>query len=126
MSKQTTNETTYLFATIGARTERGGQVTRVSSAATFDDLGIASVGDIVTYDDGTEAVIVDGAGLAATLDDKPIALVGSRLSNGDCIVKAAQTAFGIAVRDGDEIPGLFDPEYLQSSADASSAGGNHA
>ncbi|RQR29041.1 hypothetical protein DIE23_22620 [Burkholderia sp. Bp9143] len=126
MSKQAINETTHLFATIGARTERGGKVTRVSTNATVDDLGLAVVGDIVAYEDGTEATIVDGAGLAAMWEDRPVALVGSHLSNGDRIVTAAQDAFGITVRDGEEIPGLFDSTYSPTMADAARTGGRHA
>ncbi|MGR3909688.1 PAAR domain-containing protein [Burkholderia sp. SR8] len=126
MSKQAINETMHLFATIGARTERGGTVARVSSNATFADLGLAVVGDIVAYEDGTEATIIDGAGYAAMREGRPIALVGSRLSNGDRIVTAAQNAFGIAVRDGQEIPGLFDSTYSPISADAARTGGHGA
>ncbi|WP_341312608.1 PAAR domain-containing protein [Paraburkholderia sp. IMGN_8] len=101
---------THLFATIGATTGRGGRVTRVSTTATIHDKGLAVVGDIVTYDDGTEATIIDGAGFAATWADKPVALVGSRLSNGDRIT-AAQHDFGITVHEGEQIPGLFDPAW---------------
>lgn len=126
MSKQAINETTYFFATIGARTERGGKVARVSTKATIDDLGLAVVGDIVAYEDGTEAMIVDGAGFAAMWGNRPVALVGSRLSNGDRIVTAAQGAFGITVRDGEEIPGLFDPAYSPILADAVRTGDSRA
>ncbi|KML60730.1 hypothetical protein VL15_07975 [Burkholderia cepacia] len=126
MSKQAINETTHLFATIGARTERGGQVSRVSTDATIDDLGLAVVGDIVGYEDGTEATIVDGAGFAAMWGNRPVALVGSQLSNGDRIVIATQDAFGITVRDGEEIPGLFDPAYSLILSDAVRAGGDRA
>jgi uncharacterized Zn-binding protein involved in type VI secretion len=98
----------------------------VSSNATFADLGLAVVGDIVAYEDGTEATIIDGAGYAAMREGRPIALVGSRLSNGDRIVTAAQNAFGIAVRDGQEIPGLFDSTYSPISADAARTGGHGA
>jgi uncharacterized Zn-binding protein involved in type VI secretion len=125
MSKHAINETMHLFATVGARTERGGKVTRVSSHATIDNLGLAVVGDTVEYEDGTEATIVDGAGFAAMWEDRPVALVGSHLSNGDRIVTAAQNAFGITVRDGEEIPGLFDSTY-SPMADAVRTGGRRA
>ncbi|HIC7212424.1 PAAR domain-containing protein [Burkholderia stabilis] len=72
MSKQSINETMHLFATIGARTERGGKVAHVSTNATIDNLGLAVVGDIVAYEDGTEATIVDGAGFAATWGNRPV------------------------------------------------------
>ena len=65
MSEQK-NETTHLFATIGALTERGGRVSRVTTRAEYGGKALARVGDIVTYDDGSEATIIDGAGFAAT------------------------------------------------------------
>ncbi|RKT26397.1 PAAR motif-containing protein [Paraburkholderia sp. RAU2J] len=102
----------FLFATVGSLSERGGRITCVSTSATIDDKGLAVVGDIVTYQDGTEATIIDGAGFAAMWSNKPFALVGSRLSNGDRIISAPQDSFGITVRDGEDIPGLFDPLYV--------------
>lgn len=83
MSEQQNKEVTYLFATIGSQTERGGRVTTATSGLEVTGLGIARVDDIVTYGDGSEAVIVDGAGEYAVSERKPIALVGSHLSNGD-------------------------------------------
>ncbi|TDN70674.1 PAAR motif-containing protein [Paraburkholderia sp. BL10I2N1] len=112
MSEQQKNGTTCPFATIGARTGRGGRVARVSTTATIHERGLAVVGDLVTYDDGTETTIIDRAGFAAMWADKPIALVGSRLSNGDTITTAMQDEFGITVRDGEDISGLFDPAYM--------------
>ena len=112
MSEQKNNETTYLFVTIGSRTERGGHVTRVSTKLEYKGMMLARVGDIVTYDDGSEAVILDGAGFAAAWEDKPFALVGSRLSNGDTIKETLQDDFGITVRSDKTVPGLFDPAYV--------------
>ena len=105
------NETTYLFVTVGSRTKDGGHVTRVSTKAEYEGMALARVGDIVTYADGSEASIIDGAGFAAAWEDKPFALVGSRLSNGDTITEKLQDGFGISVPDGELIPGLFDPAY---------------
>jgi uncharacterized Zn-binding protein involved in type VI secretion len=98
----------FLFATVDSFSERGRRITRVPTSATIDDKGVAVVGDIVTYEDGTEATIIDGAGFAAMWGNKPVALVGSRLSNGDRIISTPQDSFGITVRDGEDIPGLFD------------------
>jgi uncharacterized Zn-binding protein involved in type VI secretion len=126
MSKQPENETTYMFATIGARTERGGRITRVTTQAEFEGLAAARVGDIVTYDDGSEATIIDGAGSAAMWDNKPFALVGSHLSNGDKIVESQQDSWGITVRDGEPIPGLFDPSYALPAVDDLPEGGANA
>jgi uncharacterized Zn-binding protein involved in type VI secretion len=111
MSERKNNETTHLFVTIGSRTKDGGRVTRVSTEAEYEGLALARVGDIVTYDDGSEATIIDGAGFAAAWEDKPLALVGSRLSNGDTITETLQDGCGITVRDGVPVPGLFDPTY---------------
>jgi uncharacterized Zn-binding protein involved in type VI secretion len=112
MSEQKNNETTYLFVTIGSRTKRGGHVTRVSTKVEYKGMALARVGDIVTYDDGSEATIIDGAGFAAAWKDKPFALVGSRLSNGDTITETLQDGFGITVRSDKPVLGLFDPAYV--------------
>ncbi|QYD68564.1 PAAR domain-containing protein [Paraburkholderia edwinii] len=111
MPDQQEKEATYFFATIGARTELGGRVTKATTHIECDGLAFARVGDIVTYEDGSEASIVDGAGSAAISDDKPIALVGSSLSNGDKITQTLQNGCCITVRVGEEIPGLFDATY---------------
>ena len=111
MPEQQKNETTYLFVTVGSRTKDGGHVTRVSTKAEYEGMALARVGDIVTYADGSEASIIDGAGFAAAWEDQPFALVSSRLSNGDTITETLQDGFGISVREGELIPGLFDPAY---------------
>ncbi|WP_080436285.1 PAAR domain-containing protein [Burkholderia ubonensis] len=81
---------TYLFATIGALTERGGRVTEATGSLTIAGLAVARVGDAVTYEDGSEAVITDGAGNYAVSGNKPFALVGSRLSNGDTVTDSPE------------------------------------
>jgi uncharacterized Zn-binding protein involved in type VI secretion len=112
MSEQERKGTHYHFATIAALTERGG---RVSTASEFRlcGLGIARVGDVVTYPGGSEAVIVDGAGYASTIDNRAAALVGSHLSNGDKIIETpwAHLAKGLFIEDGREVPGLFDANW---------------
>jgi uncharacterized Zn-binding protein involved in type VI secretion len=100
------------FATVGSTTERGGRVAHASSGMKIAELAVARVGDKVVYEDGSEAHIIDGAGFAAVHLDKPLALVGSRLSNGDRIVKSLQTGSGINERAGKPIEGLFDPDYV--------------
>ncbi|WP_322061470.1 PAAR domain-containing protein [Paraburkholderia sp. J63] len=104
--------THYRFATTAALTERGG---RVSTASEFRlcGLGIARVGDVVTYPDGSEAVIVDGAGYAATIDNRAAALVGSHLSNGDRIIETpwGKLAKGLFIEEGTDVPGLFDANW---------------
>ncbi|WP_442807831.1 PAAR domain-containing protein [Trinickia soli] len=111
-------EKTHPFATIGSTTERGGRVAVASSGMKLGELAVAVVGDLVVYDDSSEARIMDGAGFAAVWRDKPLALVGSSLSNGDRIVASLQTGAGIVERSGRSIPGLFDADYVQPPADA--------
>jgi hypothetical protein len=101
MSGQDKSAKSYLFATIGSRSKLGGRVTRVTTEAEYQGMALARVSDVVTYDDGSEATIPDSAGFAATWDDKPLALVGSRRSNGDTIAETLPDAWGITVRDGD-------------------------
>ncbi|KHK60995.1 hypothetical protein PI86_00610 [Burkholderia sp. A9] len=107
---------THLFAIMGALTEWGGRMTQASSGLTVIGLVVARVGDIVTYEDRSEAVISDGAGKYAVDCDKPFALVGSRLSNGDRIVETLQRSCGIRVPADEDIDGLFDPGFVPPSA----------
>jgi uncharacterized Zn-binding protein involved in type VI secretion len=107
-------KTTHWFATICSLTDRGGRVTKATSSLTIAGLAVARVGDVVTYEDGSEAVILDGAGVYAVDDGKPVAMVGSRLSNGDRIVQSLQSSWGVEVREGNPIEGLFDPAYVPS------------
>lgn len=106
--------TLYAIATIGARTERGGHVTRVSSKRSVCGLYIALVGDIVTYRDGSEAAITDGAGSRGVQNGRCVALVGSHLSNGDRIVSTPwdNGKSGLFVAQGESPEGLFDPSWV--------------
>lgn len=99
----------YPIATIGSRTRRGGQVIRTDSHA--DDFCVACVGDRVRYPDGSESVITSGAGHASTFADRPVALVGSHIANGDRIVAPAQSIGEIIVVEGEQVAGLFEPGY---------------
>ncbi len=102
----------YSFVTVGALTERGGRVTS-GGRGKICGLRVARVTDVVTYADGSEAVIIDGAGFAAVVSDQPAALIGSRLSNGDKIISTPweDQKCGIFVEEGKPVPGLFDPEW---------------
>lgn len=106
--------TLYAFATIGARTERGGYVTKASSGLFICNLRAALVGDIVTYHDGSEAVIKDGSGSLSYDGDKCFALVGSNLSNGDKIVFTPweDGQSGLFVAEDEKPEGFFDPSYV--------------
>lgn len=100
----------YLFATIDARTERGGRVSHVPSTE-IDGKRIALVGDTVSYDDGSDARIIYGAGFGMTWRDKPGARVRRHLDNGDIIISTRQHDYGIKVRKGESVPGLFDSAW---------------
>jgi uncharacterized Zn-binding protein involved in type VI secretion len=101
----------YPIATIGSRTCRGGEVVLANHEQQADDFRVACVGDRVRYPDGSESVIVSGAGHASTFADRPIALVGSHIANGDRIVARAQSMGEIVVMEGENIPGLLEPGY---------------
>jgi uncharacterized Zn-binding protein involved in type VI secretion len=126
MSEKKDNETTYLCVTIGSRTGRGGRVTRVATQAEYQVMALARVGDWVTYDDGSDATIIGGAGFATAWDDKPFALVGSRLSNGDTIAETLQDGCSITVRDGEPVPGLFDLGYTLPPDTSANGAGSYA
>jgi uncharacterized Zn-binding protein involved in type VI secretion len=105
----------YPIATVGSRTGRGGQVL-ASNDLYADDYRVACVGDRVRYPDGSESVIVSGAGRASTFADRPIALVGSHVANGDRIVTGAQSMGEIVVLEGEPVPGLLEPDYMPPPA----------
>jgi uncharacterized Zn-binding protein involved in type VI secretion len=105
----------YPLATIGSRTSRGGEVVIEGQGQYVDSYRIACVGDRVRYPDGTESVIISGAGAASTFADKPVALVGSHIANGDYIVSSLQSMGEIVLYEGDApIPGLLQPSHETS------------
>ncbi len=112
--------TLYAFATIGARTERGGYITSATSGLTICNLRAALVGDIVTYSDGGQAVIIDGSGSRGIDRAKCFALVGSSLSNGDKITSTPweDGKSGLFVSEGESPKGLFDPSYVPPPCEA--------
>ena len=106
--------TMYAFATMGARTGRGGYVTHATGKGSICGLRIALVGDVVTYGDRSEAAVIDGSGGLFSSDGKCAALVGSHLSNGDRIVFTPwdNGKSGLFVPEGEKPAGLFDPSYV--------------
>lgn len=103
----------YALATLGARTECGGEV--VSASSTMNSAGhrIACVGDVVRYPDGRETTITSGAGAALSFRGRPMALVGSFTANGDMIVSSLQSSAQIReFADDAGIPGLFQVGYV--------------
>ncbi|KFI06915.1 hypothetical protein JN27_14770 [Massilia sp. BSC265] len=103
----------YPIATVGSHTIRGGQVVVADSDAHMDGFRIACVGDRVRYPDGSESIIVSGAGNASTFGDRPIALVGSHVENGDRITLSPENMGEIVLFEGDApIAGLLQPGYM--------------
>ncbi|MFM0335429.1 hypothetical protein [Paraburkholderia fungorum] len=87
MTQTTPAGTKHHFATIGALTERGGMLRKVTS--TFEvretSRNAALMGDFIEYEDGSRAQIITGVGIPDTPHFKPVAVVGSMLDNGDVI-----------------------------------------
>ncbi len=103
----------YPIATIGSRTVQGGEVVVADNVVHMDGFRIACVGDRVRYPDGSESIIVSGAGNASTFGDRPVALVGSHVENGDRIALSRQNMGEIVLFEGDApITGLLQPGYM--------------
>ena len=107
----------YPIATIGSRTLRGGKVIVADNERHLDGFRVACVGDRVRYPDGSESIIVSGAGNASTFGDRPVALVGSHVENGDRITLSQQSMGEIVLFEGDApIAGLLQPGYMPPRA----------
>ena len=103
----------YPIATIGSHTVQGGRVVVDDQERASDGFRIACVGDRVRYPDGSESIIVSGAGNASTFGDRPVALVGSHVENGDRIAQSPQNMGEIFLFEGDApITGLLQPGYM--------------
>lgn len=95
----------YRIAVDGALTQRGGVVRAAWNGAEIEleggqKVNIALVGDEVVYPDGTIAKIVTGSGEQYRKGEESVALVGSRLSNGDMIISTPQAGCMLVERDG--------------------------
>lgn len=107
----------YPIATVGSHTVLGGQVIVPEDELHLDGFRIACVGDRVRYPDGSESIIVSGAGNASTFGDRPVALVGSHVENGDRIALSPQSVGEIVLFEGDApIAGLLQPGYMPPQA----------
>lgn len=100
-------KTLYYFAVNGAKTKNDGLVKASTTQNTIDGLAIARVGDEVIYADGTTSRIVSGAGTACIVDGLSVALVGSRLENGDEIIDSPNSSVAINIFKGDKAPKGF-------------------
>ena len=116
MMSDTKIKAVYMAAFAGAKTAKGGEVLIGSGIHSCDGLTLLRVGDVATYPDGSTAVIVAGAGNAMKVENIPVAVVGSPLSNGDTIVSSPITPLEFHELDGAPIFGLLDPSYQSAGA----------
>lgn len=98
----------FFVATHGSKTKNGGLI-RATFNQKIKAQGhlIAVVGDEAIYEDGTTSKIISGAGEAGAIEGRDIALVGSRLENGDEIVESLQSVFEYRLYADREIPQGF-------------------
>lgn len=89
--------TVYHVAVHGAKSKNGGLVNASSNNSKIKGFSIARVGDEVIYVDGTTSKIISGAGTACIVEGSPVALVGSRLENGDVIIDSPNTSVAIRI-----------------------------
>ncbi|MCE6237247.1 PAAR domain-containing protein [Acinetobacter pittii] len=89
--------TIYHVAVHGAKSKNGGLINASSNNSKIKGLSIARVGDEVIYADGTTSKIISGADTACVVEGLPVALVGSRLANGDEIIDSPNTSVAIRI-----------------------------
>lgn len=98
----------FLAATDGSKTKNGGLVrASLNKRVKAEGYFLASVGDEVIYEDGTTSKIISGAGEEGTIEGFEVAVVGSRLENGDEIIDSLQSAFEFRLYHDREIPKGF-------------------
>jgi uncharacterized Zn-binding protein involved in type VI secretion len=95
----------YRLAVEGSHTRLGGEIRKGSSGFSITlawgrTVHAARVGDEVEYPDGRRVRIISGSGAVLQDDGHAIALVGSRLSNGDEIVDTPQDGVVLEQREG--------------------------
>ena len=78
--------TKFYVAVNGAKTKKGGLICATGLNFQLHGIAIALVGDEAIYHDGTTAKIISGSGDALTIKGSSVALVGSRLDNGDEVI----------------------------------------
>lgn len=97
----------YYVAVHGAKTQNDGLVNASCTNTKIKGLSIARVGDNVIYADGTTSKIISGAGTTCIVDGAPVALVGSRLENGDEIIESPNTTIAIRIYKDQPLPQNF-------------------
>ena len=95
----------FFAATHGSKTRNGGLIkATINKSIKAQGHLIAVVGDEAIYEDGTTSKIISGAGEAGSIEGHDIALVGSRLENGDEIIESLQSVFEYRLYADREIP----------------------
>ncbi|NNP67066.1 PAAR domain-containing protein [Acinetobacter sp. Ac_5812] len=98
----------FFAATDGSKTKNGGLIrATINQKIKAQGHLIAVVGDEAIYEDGTTSKIISGAGDAGSIEGYDIALVGSRLENGDEIIESLQSVFEYRLYADQEIPQGF-------------------
>ncbi|MDC4864528.1 PAAR domain-containing protein [Acinetobacter baumannii] len=97
----------YYVTVHGAKSQNGGLVNASSNNGKIKGLSIARVGDEVIYTDGTTSKIISGAGTACVVEGLSVALVGSRLENGDEIIESPNTTIAIRIYKDQPLPQNF-------------------
>ena len=100
----------YRVATEGSQTRDGGVIQQAAAPLVFtlesgQTVSAAQKGDYVVYADGGTAQIVTGAGQG----NSHLALVGSRLCNGDEIINTLQGGYLFFAREGASMAEDFLP-----------------
>lgn len=109
----------FFYITDGAKTRDGGTVVAKGRGVFCAGRFIAAVGDKVVYPDGREAEIISGAGRAMSLKNKDgsyssVAILGSRLSNGDVVISTPHAVMSCVIREGGKIPEGFLVDYFKA------------
>lgn len=106
----------YRLAVAGCLTRRGGTGVEFNPGqkegcrirlADGERASVLTEGCTVVYPDGTQARIVSSAGKRNRLHGRGVALVGSRLDNGDEIISTPQGSSLIVGREGVPVPDDF-------------------
>lgn len=102
----------YRIAVDGSLTREGGTVRAAYNGNEIElsdgrKVNVALVGDDVVYPDGRTAKIVTGAGKMTEVNGRGVALVNSRLDNGDEIISTLCDGPMIAGREGEDMPEDF-------------------
>jgi uncharacterized Zn-binding protein involved in type VI secretion len=106
----------YVAAFNGGKTANGGEIIQGSNSIRDSGHTLLLAGDEAVYPDGSVAAITAGAGMAMMDDDRPVAIIGSPLSNGDTIVSSPVTALTFDEPADAPIIGLLDPAYRSEPA----------